>query len=122
MGYDFGSLFSEVDDAFLCSICTKVLENSMGSPCEHTFCYVCIKEWLEVKPSCPVDSCFLTLDDMKPTPRYFRNLLDKVEVKCNFGKSHLNSLFFFMSIKCLFFKTNRMPGNCAFGTTTKSPY
>lgn len=88
MGYELERLVNEIDDEFLCSICTMVLENPMQSPCEHTFCNDCIKEWLSVQATCPVDACELTFNEIKPTPRYFRNMLAKVQIKCTFGKLH----------------------------------
>lgn len=86
MGYEIARSVNEIDDEFLCSICTMVLENPLQSPCEHIFCSECIKDWLKVEARCPVDRFVLAPGDLKPTPRYFRNMLDKVEVKCSFGK------------------------------------
>lgn len=93
MGYDPGRFISAVNEEFHCSICTLVLEEPMQSPCEHIFCNKCIKDWLKVKTICPVDNNSLTLDEMKPTPRYFRNILDKMEIRCDFGRREQSSHF-----------------------------
>lgn len=86
MGYEMGH--GNVDDEFLCSICGMVLEDPMQSPCEHTFCNHCIRSWIKVQAICPLDRCVLPERDLKPTPWYFRNVLNRVEVKCKFGKLH----------------------------------
>lgn len=91
MGYEVARCVSEIDEEFHCSICTMVLENPMQSPCEHIYCAECIKGWLKVDASCPVDRCSLAMDNLKPAPRYFRNMLDKVEIRCSFGKRTLRS-------------------------------
>lgn len=85
MGYDLARIVSEIDAEFLCCICEKVLENAVQSPCEHTFCNVCIKEWLNSKDHCPKDKNDLAFEDLRPTASYFRNLLNKVEIRCDIG-------------------------------------
>lgn len=167
MGYELARFVNEIDDEFLCSICTMVLENPMVSPCDHIFCNHCIKGWLQadprvleyqishcaeylascsglenpmvsscdyvvcihcskgwppVKVTCPVDSRFLALVDMKPTPRHFRNLLNKFEIKCNFGELQPTHVFVSTSKQFFVFRTKRMPDNCFIGTATKSPH
>lgn len=86
MGYDFGRFTAEIDEDFHCVICTMVLENPVQSPCEHIFCNDCVVKWLLVKESCPVDQRLLRVGDLKSVPRYFRNLLDKMEIRCDYGK------------------------------------
>lgn len=87
MGLDIAMFVGAVDDEFLCSICKMVVENAVQSPCEHIFCGQCILKWLAIRKSCPVDQSYLNSIDIRPLPRYFRNLLDKMEVRCQFGKS-----------------------------------
>lgn len=86
MGLDIAMFVSAIDDEFLCCICKMVLENAVQSPCEHVFCAECINEWLVIRERCPVDQSFLNCNDLSPLPRYFRNLLQKMEVRCQFGK------------------------------------
>lgn len=88
MGYDLARFVSKIDEEFVCSICSMVMANPVQSPCEHTFCSECIKEWLRVNGSCPIDRTILIFVDLKPTPRYFRNMMDKMEIRCDFGKKH----------------------------------
>lgn len=86
MGYDFARFVREIDDGFSCSICSMVMENPVQSPCEHPFCGECITEWIKVNGSCPVDGIALNFDDLKPTPKYFRTMVEVKEIRCNFGK------------------------------------
>jgi hypothetical protein len=86
MGYDSIRFITQIDDEFLCVICTMVLQNAVQSPqCEHLFCDQCIREWLLINKSCPVDRNPLKCDDLKPIARSLRNLLNKLEIKCDFG-------------------------------------
>lgn len=119
MGYDLKLLVGEIDDQFRCSICGMILENPMVTPCNHVFCDECIGRWLNVAASCPIDSCSLTVHDLKPSTQIFRQTLDKVELKCYFGKLHRN-LVASMSIKCFFFRAKRMPSYRVIGTTATS--
>lgn len=84
MGYDLLRFIGDIDEEFQCSICAMVLENPVQSPCEHTFCNECIKGWLSNNRTCPSDRKALTVDDLKPVARYFRNLLNKFEIRCEF--------------------------------------
>lgn len=86
MGYELANAIGKIDEEFQCAICTEILENPVQSPCEHIFCNECIKGWLAVDSSCPVDRIPLTITDLKSIPRYFRNMLDKLEIKCKFRK------------------------------------
>lgn len=90
MGYESIRFVSEVDEEFYCSICTMVLEDPMESPCEHLFCNECVKRWLATDRRCPVDRSSLKLDMLKHPARFFRNMLDKLEIKCDFRKFNTN--------------------------------
>lgn len=86
MGYELTRFVGEIDEEFLCSICTMVLEEPMQSKCDHLFCIECIKLWLSTDKSCPVDRGFLEFDDLRPAARFFRNLLEKFMIKCDYRK------------------------------------
>lgn len=51
--------------------------------CEHAFCSVCIKEWLNRQTTCPVDRTVVTISQLKPVPRIQRNLLAKLSIRCD---------------------------------------
>lgn len=86
MGYEVTRFICEIDQEFMCTICTMVLEDAMQSPCDHLFCKECILGWLAADRSCPVDRGALEAVDLKPVARFFRNLLEKFMIKCDFGK------------------------------------
>ena len=40
-----------------CSICLDIIQNPVETPCNHFFCFKCLKEWQEVEdntPRCPL--------------------------------------------------------------------
>lgn len=86
MGYDLVRFIGAIDEEFYCTICTMVLEEPLQSPCDHLFCSNCIKDWLVVDKSCPVDRRPLTINSLKPPARYFLNMLGKLDIKCAFRK------------------------------------
>lgn len=86
MGYDLTRFIGEIDEEFHCSVCAMVFENPVQTPCEHLFCNECIKLWLSNNMTCPVDRKHVSHGDLKPPGRYFRNLLAKLQIKCDFRK------------------------------------
>lgn len=86
MGYELTRFIGEIDEEFLCNICTMVIEEAMQSPCDHLFCKECIETWLKTDRSCPVDRGPLDVDNLRSAARFFRNLLEKFLIKCNFRK------------------------------------
>lgn len=89
MGYEVTRFIGTIDDEFICPICTMVLKEAVQTHCDHLFCWECINGWLEADRSCPVDRGLLDFDDLKPVARFFRNLLNKFEIKCDFGNPQL---------------------------------
>lgn len=86
MGYDLSRFTCEIDEEFLCSICTMVLESLLQSFCEHMFCHLCIKDWLTLDQRCPDHRISLTFDQLRAPGRVIRNLLNKLNIKCDFCK------------------------------------
>lgn len=87
MGYDVERFVGGVmDDELLCQICASVLQDAVETPCEHFFCMACIKNWLSIKKICPIDRQPLRKTELRKPSRLLRNLLGKLEIKCDFGK------------------------------------
>lgn len=89
MGFELTRFIGTVDIEFICILCAKVLDNPMQSTCscEHLFCHECIKTWLAViGMSCPFDRTILDTDALKPAAKHFRNLLGKLEIRCDYRK------------------------------------
>lgn len=86
MGYDLTRFAEHVVDEIQCQICTLVLQNPVETPCEHFFCNECINDWLSIEKVCPVDRQPLSTADLKPPCRLLRNLLGRLDIKCDFRK------------------------------------
>lgn len=87
MGYDLDRFAGGViDNELLCSVCSSVLEDPVEAPCQHFFCGLCIKRWLEVSDICPTDRQPLRAKDLKQPSRLLCNLLARLEIKCDFGR------------------------------------
>lgn len=69
--------------SFSGSICRGVLEDPIQAPtCEHTFCRVCIEEWLSRSSTCPIDRTIIEFEQLKSIPRILRNLLNRLDISC----------------------------------------
>lgn len=86
MGYELINFVGEIDKEFVCPICFMVVVQPMVSPCEHIFCKSCIDEWIALEAICPVDRLNLCIDDLNAPPRFYRNLWNKLEVRCEMGE------------------------------------
>lgn len=86
MGFELTRFIGEIDKEYQCSICRLVLKEPMQSPCDHLFCNECIHLWLEVDDKCPEEDVLLNADDLKPPAKFISNLLDKLDIKCDFRK------------------------------------
>lgn len=50
-----------------CSICLDIIQNPVETPCNHFFCFNCLKEWQNVEdntPRCPL--CRKTIERIQP--------------------------------------------------------
>jgi len=87
MGYDVNRFVkcNDINIDLICNICRGVLEEGVWVPdCEHSFCRECINNWLSRRNVCPNDRQYLSLTQLKTIPRFMRNILDKLEIKCDF--------------------------------------
>ncbi|KAI1305367.1 E3 ubiquitin-protein ligase NRDP1 [Halotydeus destructor] len=55
-----------------------------GSSCDHLYCGTCIRDWLKQSTKCPVDRKFLCESQLRQCPKIIINLLNRLEVKCNY--------------------------------------
>lgn len=84
MGYDSSRFTAEISEELLCSICSEVLEEAITTDCEHLFCRKCITDWLSVNRTCPIDRLYITGRNIRAAPRVIRNLLGKLEIRCDY--------------------------------------
>lgn len=122
MGYDQTRFSHEINEEFICTICTLVLENPIQTPCEHSFCNECIKGWLTIDKTCPVDRRPLVTNDLIVPSRVLRNLLNNLDIACDFRETAL--LYFYRTElphqTYLIFRTKWMRSDYQTGKSWKS--
>nr|XP_020032405.1 ligand of Numb protein X 2 isoform X3 [Castor canadensis] len=75
----------EVDDDLVCHICLQPLLQPLDTPCGHTFCYKCLRNFLQEKDFCPLDRKRLHFKLCKKSSILVHKLLDKLLVLCPFS-------------------------------------
>ncbi|KAG6028806.1 hypothetical protein E4U41_000575 [Claviceps citrina] len=76
---------SDPDPNLLCPICHEPLVDPVTTPCDHTFCYRCLRRSIASSPSgtaCPVDRELLLWADCFSAARLVRTQLNCLVVKC----------------------------------------
>ncbi|XP_037090406.1 E3 ubiquitin-protein ligase NRDP1-like [Pollicipes pollicipes] len=85
MGYEIARFVSsDIDKDLICSICMCVLENPAETPCEHSFCERCIKEWLRFRGRCPLDRVHINANQLYQPSRMLINQLGRLVISCDF--------------------------------------
>ncbi|KAK2714216.1 hypothetical protein QYM36_008698 [Artemia franciscana] len=60
-----------MERSLFCPICLDELKDPLWtSECKHVFCGYCIKKWLQVKTSCPMDRNPIVIKDLSPLYSY----------------------------------------------------
>ncbi|XP_063807788.1 ligand of Numb protein X 2 isoform X2 [Pseudophryne corroboree] len=75
---------NEVDDDLVCHICLQPLLQPLDTPCGHTFCFKCLRNFLQEKDFCPLDRKRLHFKLCKKSSILVHKLLDKLVVSCPF--------------------------------------
>jgi antitoxin component YwqK of YwqJK toxin-antitoxin module len=80
---------SAIDDEFLCGICHELMLSPVSCSEGHTWCKLCIEQWLQNGNSCPVDrrpivSAALTRN------RPLENMISKLDVSCHLKRLGCN--------------------------------
>ncbi|XP_071980427.1 E3 ubiquitin-protein ligase LNX isoform X2 [Engystomops pustulosus] len=78
----FYTYTEEVDDDLTCHICLHALVEPLDTPCGHTYCTLCLTNFLLHENFCPVDRKFIMLQTCKKSTVLVKNLLDKLLVIC----------------------------------------
>lgn len=100
MGFTVDRFVSNVDQNFVCNICTGVMDQAVVTLCGHSFCKVCLKTWLE-KPdtdSCPSCRSYTSKFDMIPNIAV-RNMIDSLLVWCDNAESGCKIVMKFESLR-----------------------
>ncbi|KAK2711655.1 ankyrin repeat domain-containing protein 2-like [Artemia franciscana] len=60
-----------MERSLFCPICLNELKDPLRTlKCKHVFCGYCIKKWLQVKASCPMDRNAVVIKDLSPLFSY----------------------------------------------------
>lgn len=78
---------NEVDDDLVCHICLQPLLQPLDTPCGHTFCYKCLRNFLQEKDFCPLDRKRLHFKLCRKSSILVHKLLDKLVVFCPFSNA-----------------------------------
>lgn len=74
----------DVDEDLMCDICLQPLVDPYDTVCGHTFCNICLKNYLRVKDICPVDRVELSNSstDYWQSSLILRKLVNKLKITC----------------------------------------
>lgn len=88
MGYDLDRFLDDPDPELICTICQQVYEKPLVTPCGHTFCGACIREWLSKKGVCPLDNKSIKGNGaLRDIPISFRNMIGtSLKIRCEHRK------------------------------------
>ncbi|XP_018425751.1 PREDICTED: ligand of Numb protein X 2 [Nanorana parkeri] len=78
---------NEVDDDLVCHICLQPLLQPLDTPCGHTFCFKCLRNFLQEKDFCPLDRKRLHFKLCRKSSILVHKLLDKLVVSCPFSNA-----------------------------------
>ncbi|KAF0883231.1 E3 ubiquitin-protein ligase LNX isoform X1 [Crocuta crocuta] len=80
----FYTYTEDVDDDLVCHICLQALLDPLDTPCGHTYCTLCLTNFLVEKDFCPVDRKPVVLQHCKKSSILVNKLLNKLMVTCPF--------------------------------------
>ncbi|XP_032771830.1 E3 ubiquitin-protein ligase LNX isoform X2 [Rattus rattus] len=80
----FYTYTEDVDDDLVCHICLQALLDPLDTPCGHTYCTLCLTNFLVEKDFCPVDRKPVVLQHCKKSNILVNKLLNKLLVNCPF--------------------------------------
>ncbi|XP_073898338.1 E3 ubiquitin-protein ligase LNX isoform X3 [Castor canadensis] len=80
----FYTYAEDVDDDLMCHICLQALLDPLDTPCGHTYCTLCLTNFLVEKDFCPVDRKPVILQCCRKSNVLVNKLLNKLLVTCPF--------------------------------------
>ncbi len=86
-GYDDRRFEGKVIQDLFCSICHLVLRDPRTCQNkEHPFCLSCISTFLRNSHTCPECREHLTPETLKDPPRFLKNILSQLKIKCEYNE------------------------------------
>jgi hypothetical protein len=73
---------TNIDKDICCAICLNPPDIPVDSPCQHTFCKICITKALTYRQHCPIDNKPLYIEDLKNSSLMLYKVLNKLIIKC----------------------------------------
>ncbi|XP_036272115.1 E3 ubiquitin-protein ligase LNX isoform X2 [Pipistrellus kuhlii] len=83
----FYTYTDDVDDDLICHICLQALLDPLDTPCGHTYCTLCLTNFLVSQDFCPLDRKPLVLQHCKKSSILVHKLLNKLMVTCPFAEN-----------------------------------
>ncbi|KAI1304151.1 E3 ubiquitin-protein ligase NRDP1 [Halotydeus destructor] len=121
MGFDPDLFLSPILPELICVICEGVFESPIQCEDEHVFCKDCIKMWTRKSKCCPVDMKQLDAVNMKTVPRFLRELINNMKLRCTYtslGCDHTDTVEYIIAhqARCKYSSKKRRPpmngGDC----------
>jgi hypothetical protein len=76
---DEASIYSDL----MCVICSEPFKDPVCTPCDHTFCHRCIRQWIEAEVlSCPICREVVLTFQLAQASRTVCNMVNRIRVKC----------------------------------------
>ncbi|XP_066580016.1 PDZ domain-containing RING finger protein 4 [Amia ocellicauda] len=82
MGFDLDRFVGSVDPDLKCSLCCKVLEEPMSTPCGHVFCAACLLPWAVQHRLCPLQCRPISTRDLHQVLP-LKSLIQKLQIRCD---------------------------------------
>jgi len=97
MGFDKNRFVGESDkdlDEFTCGICRGIFVNPVTTHCcQQTYCFDCIRQWLNQHNTCPLDRKRLTIHNLSRSPRIVTNILSNMKINCEYQSKGCQKVF-----------------------------
>ncbi|CAF1147216.1 unnamed protein product [Adineta steineri] len=72
-----------IDCELKCSLCMQPFQVLVSATCGHTFCHVCISQWVARQSTCPTCRMRTSTEDFRPiSTRIVLNQLERLLMKC----------------------------------------
>ncbi|XP_030623673.1 E3 ubiquitin-protein ligase PDZRN3-B [Chanos chanos] len=82
MGFELDRFNTDVDLDLTCSLCHKVLEDPLTTPCGHVFCAGCVIPWVAQQSSCPAKCQRVNAKELNQVLP-LKNFILKLDIKCD---------------------------------------